>query len=227
VGDFLMAIWANRDTCKPYTGPGRVGHVVRVTSSPNPTIINEFTDGGKFEHADCAPASLQSWFLDKTPVRTTIAEIERLAGTNINGTGWKGIEIAGLHFGYEIKFSPDNPMIGWIMNPGGGYIDSGSEFPSYLAATQGGCLVLPNVDAPLPKPKPIPSPPTEALPMFIVIGPGNVGIYFLYADGTLIPIGKPATVTSATAAGVKTIHLDPTDTETWAAMLKKTTRVNP
>jgi hypothetical protein len=75
-----------------------------------------------------------------------------------------------------------------------------------------------------------PAPPptfTEALPMFIVIGPGNVGIYFLYADGTLIPVGKPVTVTSATAAGVKTIHLAIDDTETWAAMLAKSTRVNP
>jgi len=157
--DFLMAIWADRNTCKPYTGPGRVGHVVRVTDNPHPTVINEFVDGGSFEHADCAPASFQSWLLDRTSTRTTIREIERLAGTTAYGTGWKGIEVAGLHFGYQIHFVPNDPITGFVMNPGGGYVDPPADFPAYLAATQGGCLVLPNVGAPLPKP--IPTPPTK------------------------------------------------------------------
>lgn len=159
--DFLLAIYADRNTCKPYTGPGRVGHVVRVTDMAHPTIINEFVDGGSFEHSDCAPASLQSWLIDRPGVTTSIKELEQLAGTNANGTGWKGIEIAGLHFGYEIKFSTDNPPLGlYIMNPGGGYIDPPSELPAYLAATQGGCLVLPNV-APIPTP----IPPTPVHPI--------------------------------------------------------------
>jgi Asp-tRNA(Asn)/Glu-tRNA(Gln) amidotransferase A subunit family amidase len=68
--DFLLAIYADRNTCKPFLGPGRVGHVVRVTSNPHPTVVNEFTDGGKFEHEDCGPASLQSWLRDQTNVRT-------------------------------------------------------------------------------------------------------------------------------------------------------------
>jgi hypothetical protein len=76
-------------------------------------------------------------------------------------------------------------------------------------------------------PTPPPPIPTEALPMFIVIGPANVGIYFLYDDGTLIPVGKPATVASATNAGVRTISLLPDDTETWTAMQAKSTRMNP
>jgi surface antigen len=78
-----------------------------------------------------------------------------------------------------------------------------------------------------PTPPPPPPIPTEALPMFIIIGPGNVGEYFLYDDGTLIPVGKPATIQSASAAGVKTINLGPDDTETWTAMQAKSTRVNP
>lgn len=152
MSDFLLAIWADRNTCKPYTGAGRVGHVVRVTSNPHPTIINEFTDGGSFEHEDCGPASLQSWFLDATLTRTTIPEIEQLAGTNLNGTGFTGLIVAGEHFGYQVKFAPDAPLPGYVMNPGGGFIDDISTFPQYLAASQGGCLVLPNL-APIPPPE--------------------------------------------------------------------------
>jgi hypothetical protein len=143
--DFLLAIKANRDTCTPYTGPGWVGHVVRVSMDTPMTIVDEFTDGGSFEHADCAPASLQSWFLDKTDVRTDIRTIERLAGTDLNGTGFTGLIVAGRHFGFQIKFSPDDPPPGHIMNPGGfSELVGIAEFPAYLAASQGGCLVLPN-----------------------------------------------------------------------------------
>ncbi len=109
------------------------------------TIVNEFNDGGRFEHADCAPASLQSWLLDKTSVRTDIRTIEELAGTDLSGTGFSGLVVAGRHFGLQISFSADDPLSGYIMNPGGfSTIVDIAEFPAYLAATQGGCLVLPN-----------------------------------------------------------------------------------
>lgn len=151
-----MAIWADRNTCKPYTGPGRVGHVVRVSSDAQMTVVNEFTDGGSFEHEDCGPASLLSWLADKTPVKTNARQLEQMAGTNLNGTGFTGLIVAAQHFGYEVKFSGDNPTPGSIMNPGGGFIDPPSTFANYLAATQGGCLVLPNVGAPIPAPIPQP-----------------------------------------------------------------------
>jgi hypothetical protein len=148
--DYLLAIKADRNTCRPYTGPGWVGHVVRVSLDPSMTIVNEFSDGGQFEHADCAPASLQSWFLDKTDVRTDIRTIEEHAGTDLIGTGFTGLVVAGRHFGFEITFSPDDPPPGNIMNPGGfAEIVGAAEFRAYLAATQGGCLVLPNV-SPVP-----------------------------------------------------------------------------
>lgn len=143
-----MAIKADRNTCKPYSGPGWVGHVVRVSQDASMTVVNEFTDGGSFEHADCGPAALQSWFLDKTDVRTDIRTIERLAGTGLSGTGFAGLIAAGRHFGLEITFSLVDPQPGRIMNPGGFFeIVEVGEFPAYLAATQGGCLVLPNVGA--------------------------------------------------------------------------------
>lgn len=180
MGDFLLAIWADRDTCKPYTGPGRIGHVVRVTSNPHPTIVNEFTDGGSFEHEDCGPASLQSWLLDATPTRTTVRELEILAGTNLNGTGFKGLVIAAQHFGYQATFVTENPEPGTIMNPGGGYIDAASTFPSYLAASQGGCVVLPNLTpAPKPTPPPAPIPQEESTDMYL-FNTGTPGIWALY-----------------------------------------------
>jgi hypothetical protein len=143
--DYLLAIRADRNTCKPYTGPGWVGHVVRISLNSAMTIVNEFTDGGQFEHADCAPAALQSWLLDKTEVRTDIRTIEELAGTDLGGTGFAGLVAAGRHFGFPIMFSSDDPPPGRIMNPGGfSTIVEAAEFRSYLAASQGGCLVLPD-----------------------------------------------------------------------------------
>jgi hypothetical protein len=88
--DYLIAIKADRNTCRPFTGHGRVGHVVRVSLKASMTIVNEFTDGGVFEHADCAPAALQSWLLDRTTIRTDIRTIENLAGTGPSGTGFTG-----------------------------------------------------------------------------------------------------------------------------------------
>lgn len=153
-----MALYVDPSSCKPSSAGNKVGHVVRVSDQPRMTVVDEFTDGGSFEHEDCGPASLQSWFVDKTDVQTTIKEIEDLAGTNLNGTGFKGLEVAGQHFGLEIKFSPDNPAPGYIMNPGGfaSVVDI-SQFPAYLATTQGGCLVLPNI-------VPLPPTPEEEMP---------------------------------------------------------------
>jgi hypothetical protein len=190
--DHLLALWVDRDTCKPYTGAGRVGHVVRVSDSPNMTIINEFADGGRFEHADCAPASLQSWLIDRSGVKTSIQEIERIAGTNLNGTGWKGVEAAGVHFGLQFTFTPNNPPAGWIMNPGGGFIEQPSAFPAYLAATQGGCLVLPDLTV-KPPVKPTPQPILEDdVTILAMRSPGSVdphgaGAVYLVKDAIYGP----------------------------------------
>ena len=158
MSDFLFAIWANRNTCKPYTGAGKVGHVVRVSTDANMTIINEFaTSPASLSHVACAPSSLQSWFIDKTGIRTTIGEIEALADTSFpNGTSFLGIEAAVTHFGASWAWG--DPTQGYIMNPGGGYIDENTLFGEYLAARQGGhdCLHLTPSAAPPPPPPPPP-----------------------------------------------------------------------
>lgn len=72
---------------------------------------------------------------------------------------------------------------------------------------------------------PTPPPITQEDPkMFVIAGPGNAGEYFLYPDGTLIPLGNPSDVTSANNAGVRTITIS--DVEAWNAMLAKSARVN-
>lgn len=214
MSDFLLAIWADRNTCKPYTGPGRVGHVVRVTDDPHPTVVNEFTDGGVFQHSDCAPASLQSWFIDRAGVKTTIREIEQLAETTQNGTGWKGIEVVGLHFNLQIKFTLHDPLPGYVMNPGGGYIDPPSTFPAYLAATQGGCLVLPNINVQPPPPTP-PSPEDDVTILAIrsagSVDPHGPGAIYLVKDAVYGPkrwvTNQPAlAVYEALVGPVKTIN---------------------
>jgi hypothetical protein len=153
VGDYLLAIFADRDTCKPYRGPNEIGHVVRVSPNPHMTIVDEFTDGGKFQHEDCGPASLQSWLLDETPIRINVREIERLAGTGLGGTKFDGLIAAARDLGYAVTFSPNPPQPGCVMNPGG-FIEGPSAFASYVAASQGGCLVLPDVVTPQPQPIP-------------------------------------------------------------------------
>lgn len=158
--DYLFAIWANRNTCKPYTGAGRVGHVVRVVVPPTThiTIINEFTTvPADLSHVACGPSSLQSWFLDKTSVRTSIGEIETLAGTSFpNGTGFLGLQRAVEHFGGKAALS-ETAFRGTIMNPGGGYLDA--DFAAYLAARQHGADVLLLTPPPGPPPTPTPPPP--------------------------------------------------------------------
>ncbi len=204
--EFLLALFVDPATCKPFTGPGRIGHVVRVSQNPDMTIVNEFTSGGPLAHVACAPAALQSYLLDRTPIRTTMHVLEMLSGTHVGpdpGTQFTGIINAGRHFGLEIKFSGDNPSPGHIMNPGGfaNPVDV-SAFPSYLAASQGGCLVLPSVGAPLFVSDPHhPSPEESEMPklgLFIATDVDGVnavfisdGMHFRHVPGPTATVPKP------------------------------------
>lgn len=119
-------------------------------------IVNEFTDGGVYEHFDCAPACVQSRLIQGGIV-TTIDEIEELAGTKPpRGTLFPGIESCLRHYGVVEVFSAGEPPPGWIMNPAGGRIVAPSSFPAYLAAAQGGCIVMADPAAPPPPPPPTP-----------------------------------------------------------------------
>jgi surface antigen len=141
------------------------------------------------------------WTVDSTPEAGSIMAL----GPNVNGAGKVG-------------------HVAWVEDVGTGYV-SVSEYDFLVRfgyderefPTAGALFIH------LPKPPPIHK---GKRPMFIVAGPGNAGIYFLYPDGTLIPIGKPNTVANAKAAGIPEFALDPADTEAWNAMQAKSNRVN-
>jgi len=156
VNEYDLALWSDHNG-DPYIGPGRVGHVVRISANPRMTIVNEFTDGGTYPHSDCAPACILSR-LDDAGIHPNADEIEVLAGTGPNGTRFPGMIHAYAHFGVPAVESAHAPAPGYVMNPAGGRILPPSAFPDYLAASQGGCLVL-------PAPAPVPVPPPEELPM--------------------------------------------------------------
>lgn len=220
MGDFLLAIWADRNTCKPYTGPGRIGHVVRVSPNPHMTIVDEFTDGGRFQHSDCGPASLDSWLIDETPVRVGVKELEQLAGTGPNGTSFDGLIAAASHFGYAVTFSPNDPEPGCVMNPGG-FLEGEQAFPSYLAASQGGCLVLPVVASPHPPtPQPKPAPGALMKATFFQGPDSTIYLFVPTGKGQFIPLNEIAVVKALAADwGISEtpIALNAADVAAWRA----------
>lgn len=165
---WLMAIYANRDTGEPYTGPGRIGHVVRVGPNPDMPIVQEFSDGGVFEHEDCAPASMYSRCLEGG-VKATVRELEQLAGTNLNGTGFPGCVVALEHFGIAAALS-NVARAGYVMNPMIPSIVPASDFARYLAAAQeGNCFVSMAASDPAPTP-PTPVPEEDEVPFLATAG---------------------------------------------------------
>jgi hypothetical protein len=95
-------------------------------------------------------------------VRVSVERIEQMASTTDAGTSFDGLIRAAAALGFPtVRFSTANPSPGTIMNPGGFSADvPASQFPAYLAASQGGCLLLPNPAPPAPTP-----PPEEDDPM--------------------------------------------------------------
>ncbi len=193
MSSYLLAIWSDGHG-NPYTGPGRVGHVARVAAYAPMPVVDEFTDGGVYEHADCAPACIQSRLL-QGGIHATIREIEQLAGTGPRGTYFPGIERCLRTFGVPERFETGNPPPGWIMNPAGGRLVSPVAFPSYLRASQGGCIEMTD---PTPQPPPVPIPLKEPLMQTFVIQPLPAG------EELLVP-GLTGTTSMALAAAKGTV----------------------
>jgi hypothetical protein len=179
---YLLPCWVNRDTGypqRPYSS-GAVRHVVRIGPNPAMPVVLEFSDGGRFEHEDCAPASMQSRFREQGIV-TSVDEIELLAGTSLSGTGFPGCVRAFQHFGVAAALHYGDPPPGYVMNPMLSEIVDLAEFGSYLATTQGGYLAA---GAYLPAPPP-PKPPTPPTP----VTPEDADMYlYQAADGTIYAI---------------------------------------
>ena len=172
MSSYLLAIYSD-SAGNPYTGPGRIGHVVRVAPYAAMPLVNEFTSGGPLAHVACAPACIESRLI-QGGLTVPISEVEAVAGTAIPvGTLDPGIERCLRYFGVANSFSASSPPSGWIMNPAGGRLVSPAAFPQYLAASQGGCIVM--ADPVTPPPPPIEEPEMQTF----VIEPG--------AEPTLIP----------------------------------------
>lgn len=171
---YALAIWSDGNGDPDVAA--HIPHVVRVGRNPDMALVNEFTDGGQFEHADCADAVIQSRLIDGG-VKTTVRAIEEIAGTSARGTLFPGVQRALTHFEVANSFSGSDPPPGYIMNPAGGRLVDISQFPKYLAASQGGCITMAD---PPPDPSP-PKPPIQEPEMqTFVIEPGDT-------DPTLIP----------------------------------------
>ena len=177
MSSYVLAITSDA-AGNPYTGPGRIGHVVWVVPAAVEAafgipVVNEFTSGGPLAHVACAPSVIRARLLQGGR-DVPISEIEAVAGTSLpNGTLVPGIERALRAFGVAESFSPSNPLPGWMMNPAGGRLVSPAAFPQYLAASQGGCIVM--ADPVTPPPPPIEEPEMQTF----VIEPGS--------EPTLIP----------------------------------------
>jgi hypothetical protein len=166
MSSYLLAIWSDHNG-DPFTGAGRIGHVVRVAPYAGMPLVDEFTDGGAYEHDDCAPACIQSRLL-QGGVQTSVRQIEVIAGTGPTGTFFPGIERALRYYGVAEAYSAAAPPAGWIMNPAGGRLISPDAFPAYLAASQGGCIVMADPTGP---PTPPPPPPIEEPEMQTIVVP--------------------------------------------------------
>lgn len=196
MSSYLLAIWSDRSG-NPWTrGPrDRIGHVVRV-GSEQMHLVDEFTSGGPLAHVACAPACILSRLMDDG-VATSMAKIEQAAGTGPQGTLFPGIESCLTQYGVANHFQGSNPPSGWIMNPAGGRLVPPSEFPAYLAASQGGCIVM---DDPIVVPKPHPLPTPEEHMRLMTPGP-NTGIFLLSGD-LYVPISNSADEANIKASGI-------------------------
>lgn len=155
-------------------------------------------------NADNWPAAARAagFRVDLTPEINSIMCIP----TFTHGSGPKG------HIAVVVGNPAANVAPVWEMNF---LIEYGFDFRT---APTSGCEYI-HLEAPIP----VPQPPTKEQPMFVIQGPGNAGLYFLYPTGRMIPLGAGSDVSSANAAGVKTIVI--ADQEAWNAMTAESTRV--
>ena len=201
MSDAVWLIWAN-SAGDPWTGPGRVGHFVRVSDYPGMTIVNEFSDGGKYPHSDCGPACSLSTLADRGQ-HPSARDVEIADTTGANGTTLEGVSNGLGHFRVTNTWARGNPPAGWIMNPAGGRLISPAEFPRYLAASQGYVVTI---TAPDPWAKP---PSIEGADMVIIIEfAGGEGNY--YQVGSMVcPLNNPTDqanlVAACKAAGVPVV----------------------
>ena len=136
---------------KPSPGSG-LGHFVRVTDNPNFSAINQLDDGGKYPHADCGPACLESIFKDYG-INDPVPTVEIQDGTNSSGTQVAGLVKALQDEGLAATVIDTTPPAGDIMNPLGGLrLGADPWFPQYAAAFAGQTIIIHAQTGPAPQP---------------------------------------------------------------------------
>jgi hypothetical protein len=164
------------------------------------TVFDEFSDGGYYPHADCAPACALSALADRGQ-RPGTREVEREAGSTPNGTSLPGISNALTHFGLANAWHQGNPAAAWIMNPAGGRIIDPSGFPAYLAASWGWVVTITSAE---PWETHSPLPEEDDVTVLAVRSAGSVdphgpGAVYLVKD---VVYGPKRWVTTVGALGV-------------------------
>jgi hypothetical protein len=216
------AIWAIRSTHDGVPKPnGPIGHVVRVSSFPGMTRINEFTDGGSFAHADCAPASMRSSLVDRG-IDVPITRLEDLAGTTATGTSLTGIFHALKECGLDVELISGEPPAGFVMNPAPGFVADKALFNDYLAASQGAYIRINTPgpwDVPTPAPTDIPAL-REGEPMHLFeIQDGQGTVMLLIESGAYLHVGTQDDVQAFKASGAT--GPEPLSAETHAVLMAK------
>lgn len=160
-------------------------------------------------NAEWNPLNTKEDWTDATEYNSVGVKNYRTQEDGINAT------VATLHNGHYsgicTALANDSPMEVWTREPIPTEIDTWG--------THGLANWLRSLT-----PKPIPNPlPHKGKIMYVVNGPGNAGVYLLYQDGTMIPVGSPVTADSAALVAPR---FTVSDSESWNAMIAKSNRVN-
>jgi hypothetical protein len=219
------AIWAIRSTHDGVPNPnGPIGHVVRVSSFPRMTCVNEFTDGGTFTHADCAPASMRSTLIDRG-IAVPVMRLEQLADTTATGTSLTGVFRALKASGLDVDLVNGEPPAGFVMNPAPGFVADKARFDDYLAASQGAYIRINTPgpwDVPAQAPTNIPAL-REGEPMHLFeIQDGQGTVMLLIEGGAYLHVGTQDDVQAFKASGAT--GPEPLSTETHVVLMA---RYNP
>lgn len=109
-------------------------HWVRVTSNPQPSLVNQLTSGGAFPHADCGEADILSSLHDRGKTASVVT-IEHDASAGSKGTSAAQLCAALAHFGIASTYHVGTLGPGYVMNPLGGRLIASVDYGQYAAAS--------------------------------------------------------------------------------------------
>lgn len=137
--DYLQMIRV--DAVNTPTWQGEYLHWVEVSSNPNMTEVAQWVAGGAYPTLDCGEADIVSVLNDRG-VHSTVSAIEGEAGGGATGTTAaqlvQALAASGVHAHVEHGTAPK----GYVMNPGGGPVDTPANYLIYSAASANEFVVV-------------------------------------------------------------------------------------